>query len=157
MRKVKFGWNQVSSWQHRILREKNLTRAAYFLCLETPGFPACYPLSRMVAGIKQDTYDNLPSTAHGLCSFLFLYYPILKAGFGLHYCETNLSVKCPRGHSCQKRLQQTPPSKQPQPGQTSQVREAMGIQVWLKPALFIEEYVYWAKSWACQLSPSFVP
>ena len=148
MRKVKFRWNQVSSWQHRILREKNLTHAAYFLYLETPGLPACYPLSRMVAGMKRNMADNLPSTAHGSCSFLFLCYPILKAGFGLHYSETNLSVKCPRGHSCQKCLQQTPPSKQPLPGQTSQVREAMGIQIWLKQALFIEEYVYWAKSWA---------
>ena len=62
LRKVKFRWNQVSSWQHGILREKNLTLvacfllplkrvskksvtlAAYFLRLETPGFPACYPL-----------------------------------------------------------------------------------------------------------------
>ena len=61
-RKVKFRWNSVSSWQHRILREKRLTLEVYFLLLlkgeikkyltlaacflrlETPGFPACYPL-----------------------------------------------------------------------------------------------------------------
>ena len=44
LRKVKFRWNQVSSWQHGILREKNLTLAAYFLHLEAPGLPACYLL-----------------------------------------------------------------------------------------------------------------
>ena len=33
----------VSSWQHRILREKKID-AAYFLLLETPGLPACYLL-----------------------------------------------------------------------------------------------------------------
>ena len=34
----------MSSWQQRILREKCLTLAAYFLRLETPDLPACYPL-----------------------------------------------------------------------------------------------------------------
>ena len=43
-RKVKFRWNSVSSWQHRILREKRLTLTAYFLHLETPSLYACYPL-----------------------------------------------------------------------------------------------------------------
>ena len=33
LRKVKFRWNQVSSWQHRILREKRLTLEVYFLLL----------------------------------------------------------------------------------------------------------------------------
>ncbi|MDE3401446.1 MAG: hypothetical protein PWK00_10975, partial [Coxiella burnetii] len=70
MRKVKFRWSQELSWQHRIFREtffyicikmekkkpqpslvsscllrerkKRLTLAVYFLCLETPGLPACY-------------------------------------------------------------------------------------------------------------------
>ena len=71
LKKVKFRWNQVSLWQHKILREisfyiciekekkitlvcfllplkreikKCLTLAAYLLHLETPGLPACYPL-----------------------------------------------------------------------------------------------------------------
>ena len=58
LRKVKFRWNKVSSWQQRILRaksltlvvcfllplkgERKLTLAAYFLRLETPDLPACY-------------------------------------------------------------------------------------------------------------------
>ena len=33
------------SWQHRILREKYLMLAPYFLHLETLGLPACYPLT----------------------------------------------------------------------------------------------------------------
>ena len=60
LRKVKFRWNKVSSWQQRILRaksltlvvcfllplkgERKLTLAAYFLRLETPDLPACYPV-----------------------------------------------------------------------------------------------------------------
>ena len=74
LRKVKFRWNQVSSWQHRLLREtfsfctgkgkkfetcslfppaayerdkKCLTLAAYFLRLETSSLPPCYPLTYM--------------------------------------------------------------------------------------------------------------
>ena len=36
LRKVTFRWNQVS-----------FKLAAYFLCLETPGLPACYPLNSL--------------------------------------------------------------------------------------------------------------
>ena len=35
----------MSSWQHGILREKNLTLAAYSLGLEILDLPACYPLT----------------------------------------------------------------------------------------------------------------
>ena len=48
LRKVKFRWNQVSSWQHRILREESLTLVAGFLRLETPALlPA--PLSAVAS------------------------------------------------------------------------------------------------------------
>ena len=74
LRKVKFSWNQVSLWQHRILREKNLTLvicfllllkgeikkkcltlAAYFLHLETPGLSVCYPL-RIMSSVNRGSF-----------------------------------------------------------------------------------------------------
>ena len=80
LRKGKVRWNLVLSWQHRILREssfsfciekgkksdtcqifvsschlrdkkKCLTLAVYFLCLETPSLPACYPLTTISSSV----------------------------------------------------------------------------------------------------------
>ena len=77
LRQARFRWNQVS-WQHRILQGKYLTLlvcfllqvkweiknvltlAAYFLHLETPGLPACYPCKKMhnIISHQGNQYQN---------------------------------------------------------------------------------------------------
>ncbi|RJF55180.1 hypothetical protein D4Z76_09375 [Campylobacter coli] len=38
-------------------REKHLTFAAYFLCLEPPGLPACHPLSQFMEDLVKPSKD----------------------------------------------------------------------------------------------------